>query len=44
MAIEEQAIHLGNKVFQEQQMKNDMVEAQDGVKDVDATYQFKNMT
>jgi len=44
MATEEQATHLENKVFQEHQMKNDMVEVQDGVKDVDVMYQFKNMT
>ena len=44
MEIEEQGIHLESKVFQEHQMKNVMVEEQDGVKDVDATYQFKNMT
>ena len=43
MEIEEQDIHLENKVSQEQQMKNDMVEVQDGVKDVDVMYQFKNM-
>ena len=44
MGIEEQDIHLENKVFQAHLMRNDMVEAQDGVKDVDVTYQFKNMT
>ena len=44
MEIEEQDIHLENKVVLEHQMKNDMVEEQDGVKDVDATNQFKNMT
>ena len=44
MEIEELDIHLGKKVFQELQMKNDMVEVQDGVKDADAMYQFKNMT
>ena len=44
MVIEGQDIHLENKVSQELQMKNDMVEVQDGVKDVDAMYRFKNMT
>ena len=44
MGIEEQDIHLENKVSQELQMKNDMVEVQDGVKDADVMYQFKNMT
>ena len=44
METEEQDIHLESKVFQEHQTKNVMVEEQDGVKDVDATYQFKNMT
>ena len=43
MATEEQVTHLENKVFQEHQMKNDMVEVQDGVKDADVMYQFKNM-
>ena len=43
MEIEEQDTHLESKVSQEQQMKNDMVEEQDGVKDVDVMYQFKNM-
>ena len=44
MEIEEPDIHLENRVFQEQQMKNDMAEVQDGVKDADVMYQFKNMT
>ena len=44
MEIEEQDIHLENKVSQELQMKNDMVEVQDGAKDADVMYQFKNMT
>jgi len=44
MEIEEQDIRLENKAFQEQQMKNDMVEVQDGVRDVVAMYQSKNMT
>ena len=44
MVIEEQDIHLENRVFQVHLMRNDMVEAQDGVKDADVMYQFKNMT
>ena len=44
MAIEELDIHLELKVFQEQKMKRDLDEVQDGVKDADAMYQFKNMT
>ena len=44
MATEEQVTHLENKVFQEHQMKNVMEEEQDGVKDADVMYQFKNMT
>ena len=44
MVIEAQDIPLENKVFQEQQMKKDMVEVQDGVKDADVMYQFKNTT
>jgi hypothetical protein len=44
MEIEELDIHLESKVFQAHLMRKDMVEAQDGVKDVDVTYQFKNMT
>ena len=44
MGIEEEDIRLENKVSQELQMKNDMVEVQDGVKDADVMYQFKNMT
>ena len=44
MEIEEPDIRLGKKVFQELQTKNDMVEVQDGAKDADVTYQFKNMT
>jgi hypothetical protein len=44
MGIEELDIRLEKKVFQEQAMKNDMVEVQDGVRDVDAMYLFKNMT
>jgi len=44
MEIEEQDIHLENKAFQEQQMKKDLDVVQDGVKDADVMYQFKNMT
>ena len=44
MVIEEPDIHLENKVFQAHLMRNDMVEEQDGVKDVDVMNQFKNMT
>ena len=44
MEIEELDIHLELKVFQEQKMKRDLDEVQDGVKDADAMYQFKNMT
>ena len=44
MGTEEPDIHLENKVFQEHQMKNVMEEEQDGVKDADVMYQFKNMT
>ncbi len=44
MGIEEQDIHLENKAFQEQQMKKDLDVVQDGVKDADVMYQFKNMT
>jgi hypothetical protein len=42
MEIEVQDIHLENKVYLEQQMKNDMAEVQDGVKDVDVMFLFKN--
>ena len=44
MVIEELDIPLENKVSQAHQMKKDMAEVQDGAKDVDAMYQFKNMT
>ena len=44
MGTEEPDIHLENKVFPEHQMKNVMEEEQDGVKDADVMYQFKNMT
>jgi len=42
MEIEELAIPLESKALQEHQMKRDMGEVQDGAKDVDAMYQFKN--
>ena len=44
MEIEEQDTHLENKVFLAHLMRNDMVEVQDGVKDADVMYRFKNMT
>ena len=44
MVIEELDIHLENKAFQEHQTKKDMDAVQDGVKDVDVMYQFKNTT
>ena len=44
MVIEELDIPLENKVSQAHQMKKDMVEVQDGVRDVVAMYQSKNMT
>jgi len=43
MEIEEQDIHLDLKAFQEQKMKRNLEEVQDGVKDADAMFQFKNM-
>ena len=44
MEIEELAIPLESKAFQEHQMKKDMGEVQDGAKDADVTYLFRNMT
>ena len=44
MEIEDQDLHLESKASQERQMRNDMDVVQDGVKDVDAMYLFKNMT
>ena len=44
MEIEEQDIRLESKAFQVHQMKKDLGVVQDGVKDVDVMYQFKNMT
>ena len=40
MEIEEQAIHLELKAFQEQKLIRNTVVVQDGAKDVDATYLF----
>jgi hypothetical protein len=42
METEEQDIRLESKALQGRQMKNDMGEVQDGVKDADVMYQFKN--
>jgi hypothetical protein len=44
MEIEGQDIHLESKAFQVHQMKKDLGVVQDGVKDADAMYQFKNTT
>ena len=44
MEIEEQDLHPDLKVFQVQKMRKNMDAVQDGVKDVDAMYLFKNMT
>ena len=44
MGIEEQVLHLDLKAFQEQRMRKSLDGVQDGAKDVDATYLFKNMT
>ena len=44
MAIEEQDLPLDLKVYQEQKMKKNSVAVQDGVKDVDVMYLFKNTT
>ena len=43
MEIEEQDLHLDSKASQEQKMKRNLGAVQDGVKDVDVTYLFKNM-
>ena len=43
MEIEERDLHQGLKAFQEQKMKKNLVAVQDGVKDVDVMYQFRNM-
>ena len=44
MEIEEQDLHLDLKAFQEQKMRKSLDVVQDGVKDVDVMYLFKNMT
>ena len=44
MEIEDQDIHLELKVFQEQKMRKSLDAVQDGAKDVDVMYLFKNMT
>ena len=44
MGTEEQDLHLDLKAFQEQKMRRNLDAVQDGVKDVDAMYLFKNMT
>ena len=44
MEIEEQDIRLESKASQVHQMKKDLDVVQDGVKDADVMYQFKNMT
>ena len=44
MEIEEQVLHQESRVSQAQKMKKSMDAVQDGVKDVDAMYQFRNMT
>ena len=43
MEIEGQDIHLESKAFQVHQMKKDLDVVQDGVKDADVMYPFKNM-
>jgi hypothetical protein len=43
METEEQDIPLENKALQGHQMKSDLGAVQDGVKDADVMYQFKNM-
>ena len=44
MEIEEQDLHLDLKAFQEQKMRKSLDAVQDGAKDVDVMYLFKNMT
>ena len=44
METEEQDLHLDLKAFQEQKMKRNLGAVQDGAKDADVMYQFKNMT
>ena len=44
MGIEEQVLHLDLKASQEQRMRKSLDGVQDGAKDVDVMYLFKNMT
>ena len=44
METEDQDLHPDLKAFQEQKMRRNLDAVQDGVKDVDAMYLFKNMT
>ena len=44
MEIEGQDLHLDLKAFQEQKMRKSLDVVQDGAKDVDVMYLFKNMT
>ena len=44
METEEQDLHLDLKAFQEQKMRKSLDVVQDGAKDVDVMYLFKNMT
>ena len=44
MEIEEQDLHLELRAFQEQKTKKSLGAVQDGVKDADAMYLFRNMT
>ena len=44
MGTEDQDLHLDLKAFQEQKMRKSLDAVQDGAKDVDVMYLFKNMT
>ena len=44
MGIEGQDLHLELRAFQEQKMKKNLDAVQDGVKDADVMYLFRNMT
>jgi hypothetical protein len=44
MEIEEQDLHLESKVSQVQKTKKNTDVVQDGVKDADVMFQFRNMT
>ena len=44
MEIEEQDLHLDLKAFQEQKMRKSLDVVQDGARDVDVMYLFKNTT